>query len=611
MFVMKSVHGKILVLLCMTSLVIATVVLIAHSGAVGGESAAWMQGLSCSDETHDHATGYAAIDFFSGDGSYMARTHCMVTSEGGTDWAWVWILVGLNVLVIAGYIKIFIFWRRAYLQEEEQDRNTKLMDLAWIFLWCATCGYLSSIVLFFWPGYRLLALALCPLAFFTWKFAANLDAFRLSLSAKRLARQLNESLKEQNERLSREVEIATQELRVATLEAEQANQAKGEFLARMSHEIRTPMTAILGYLDIAMEEGDCPPGCREHLQRVQRNSNHLLALINDILDVSKIDAGEMAYEFVPCSLSEIASGVIELLQKKADTAGTRLSLEIDPSVPDWVRTDPTRVRQLITNLVGNAIKFTRNGDVRIRIGSVTDGQGDFCGVELRVSDTGIGMTPEQSVRVFEQFNQGADHVAREFGGTGLGLTIARQISRALGGDLTVTSELGCGSEFTCTLLCAACEGPEQASGADRHQTTSPELYMAALGGRKILLVEDTEDNVRLVRHHFGKIGVEVELESNGQAGMERVLAEEYRGNGFELVLMDISMPVMSGIHALREIRLAGCDVPVVMLSAHALMEEQQRCMEAGASAYCTKPIDFDALFACCVDLLTGDRRDAA
>lgn len=607
---MKGIHGKILVLIFITSLVAATVMLIARSGTVDGESSAWMQGLTCSDESHDHATGYAAIDFFSGDGSYMARTHCMVTSEGGTDWAWVWILVGLNILVIAGYIKIFIFWRRAYLQEEEQDRNTKLMDLAWIFLWCATCGYLSSIVLFFWPGYRLLALALCPLAFFTWKFAANLDAFRLSLGAKRLARQLNESLQEQNERLSREVEIATQELRVATLEAERANQAKGEFLARMSHEIRTPMTAILGYLDIAMEEPDCPPGCREHLHRVQRNSNHLLALINDILDVSKIDAGEMAYEFVPCSLSEIVGGVIELLQKKADTARTRLRLEIEPGVPEWVRTDPTRIRQLITNLVGNAIKFTRNGDVRIRIGPVADGRGAFCGVEIRVSDTGIGMTPEQSARVFEQFNQGADHIEREFGGTGLGLTIARQIARALGGDLTVTSELGCGSEFTCTFMCSACTGPEL---IERGGWTSvdPASYREVLSGRKILLVEDTEDNVKLVRHHFGKIGVHVERETNGQDGLDRVLAEDYCGKGFDLVLMDISMPVMSGIDALQEIRASGCDVPVVMLSAHALLEEQQRCMDAGASAYCTKPIDFDALFACCAELLGGDLRDAA
>ncbi len=594
----------------MTSLVAATVMLIARSGAEGGESSAWMQGLTCSDESHDHATGYAAIDFFSGGGSYMARTHCMVTSEGGTDWAWVWGLVGLNILVIAGYIKIFIFWRRAYLQEEEQDRNTKLMDLAWIFLWCATCNYLSSIVLFFWPGYRLLTLALCPLAFFTWKFAANLDAFRLSLGAKRLARQLNESLQEQNERLSREVEIATQELRVATLEAERANQAKGEFLARMSHEIRTPMTAILGYLDIAMEEPNCPPGCREHLQRVQRNSNHLLALINDILDVSKIDAGEMAYEFVPCSLSEIVGGVIELLQKKADTARTRLRLEIEPGVPEWVRTDPTRIRQLITNLVGNAIKFTRNGDVRIRIGPVVDGRGAFCGVEIRVSDTGIGMTPEQSARVFEQFNQGADHISREFGGTGLGLTIARQIARALGGDLTVTSELGCGSEFTCTFKCSACHGPEL---IERGGLTpvDPASYREVLSGRKILLVEDTEDNVKLVRHHFGKIGVHVERETNGQDGLDRVLAEDYCGKGFDLVLMDISMPVMSGIDALQAIRASGCDVPVVMLSAHALLEEQQRCMDAGASAYCTKPIDFDALFACCAELLGGDLRDAA
>jgi len=587
---------------------VVSVLMIARSGVAQGKGGAlWPAQWTCTDETHDHATGIGAIDYLSGDGAYMARTHCMVTAEGDTDWTWVWLLVALNVLVIAGYMKIFIFWRRAYLQEELQDRNKKLMDLAWIFMFCACCGYISSIMLFFWPGYRLLALALCPLAFFTWKFAANLEDFKLSLSAKRLSRQLHESLKEQNERLSRDVEIATQELREATEAAERANRAKSEFLARMSHEIRTPLTAIMGYIRIAMDESESNPECHEHLQRVDRNSKHLLTLINDILDVSKIEAGEMAYEFVPCSMRDIADGVIDLLRPRAQEAGTTLRVDVDEAIPGVVNTDPTRVRQMMMNLVGNAIKFTRDGEVHIEISPIREGRSKMGGIEVVVADTGVGMTQEQSEMVFEKFNQGGQHVTREFGGTGLGLTISRQIARALGGDLTVTSEPGKGSRFCCTFKCGmeaeASHDDQRASGQSREGVES---LTACLDDKRILLVEDTEDNVKLIQHHFQRHGLSFEHARNGEEGLERVLEAERESGGYDLVLMDISMPIKDGVEALRELRGAGCEMPVVMLSAHALLDEQRRCYDAGASAYCTKPIDFAELFDCCASFFTDD-----
>lgn len=553
------------------------------------------------------ATGIPLVDFFSGGGAYMARTHCMVTQDGSTDWPWVWGMLGLNVLIIAGYLRIFIFWRRAYLQEAREDRNNKLMELAWIFLFCAVCGYISSIVLFFWPGYRLLALALVPLAFFTWKFAANLEGFRISLSAKRLARELNESLQLQNERLSEQVRVATRDLEEAKAAAEQANSAKSEFLARVSHEIRIPLTAILGYVDIALDT-DVPGDERMgHLRTVQRNSEHLLSLINDVLDVSKIEAGEMKYERVPCSIREIIDDVVSLLRAQASGKRLRLSASTGERVPQWVLTDPVRVRQMVSNLVGNAIKFTQDGDVHVSVniaeGVELEDESEIA-LEIAVRDTGIGMTPEQLGRVFERFVQAEGNTERYFGGTGLGLSIAKQIACDLGGDLSATSTQGMGSTFTATIMTreavgesfAYCVGPV----ADvKEGIEADDLLVSS----RVLLVEDSADNTRLIKHHFRKIGVELEHAHDGVMGLHAAREASRVGHPYDLVLMDINMPNMSGIECLRELRQEGMGVPVVMLSAHAIMEEQERCLKAGASAYVTKPISFHDLFLTCEQLL--------
>ncbi len=543
------------------------------------------------------------VNFFTSNGSYMARTQCMVTQEGETDWAWVWLLVGLNALVIVGYMKIFLFWRKAYLQEEERDRNKKLMDLAWIFLFCACCGYVSSIMLFFWPAYRLLALALVPLAFFTWKFAANLEGFRISLSAKRLARELNESLQQQNERLSEEVELATRDLQAAKAEADRANLAKSEFLARMSHEIRTPLTSIVGFVNIAIDSSK-DDEVLDPLLTVQRNSEHLLSLINDVLDVSKIEAGEMGYEFVPCSMRRIVNEAISLLQPKAKAAGTTLHAQIDDSFPARVVTDPTRVRQLLMNLVGNAIKFTKNGEITVQV-KPTYGADDpetVYGMSIHVIDTGIGMAPEQAARVFEKFIQGSSDINRMYGGTGLGLTISRQIANDLGGDLSVCSDVGVGTEFTATLRCSVAKDQCVNELIDSPQHSVCSGVYESLKNKRILLVEDGRDNIVLIRHHFKALGIELELAENGLEGYQRVLMAIKRDTPFDLVIMDINMPKMDGITSVKHIRAAGCAVPIVMLSAHAMQEELQRSTSAGASAYCIKPIDFEYLFSECVRL---------
>lgn len=585
-------------------LIVGTVVLISWNGAEGsGVSELWTSAMLCAQGLNEGGTGYWAIDYFTGEGAYMARTHCMVNAEGETDWAWVWILVGLNGAIIAGYTRIFLFWRRAYLAELAQDRNTKLMDLAWIFAFCACCGYVSSIMLFFWPGYRFLALALCPLAIFTWKFAWNLESFKLSLSAKRLERELNETLKEQNESLSRDIEIATRDLCRAKSEAEAANQAKSEFLSRMTHELRTPLTAMIGFLEIAMEEREHEQ-CLEKLDTVQRNSKHLLGLINDILDMSRIESGEMTFEHIETHPARIAGEVVSLFAQRAEEAGTRLTCEIDPRVPGVVVSDPLRVRQVMLNLVGNAIKFTKEGEVRLSVAPMHNEDDEIDGLRIAVADTGIGMTNDQRACIFEKFTQASADVASKYGGSGLGLTITREIAQAMGGDLRVESEPGVGSTFECTLRVRAfVAGQDDVSPIDHIQPLSRDAMERLAQQARILMVDDVQENIMIAQYYFEKLGVQIESASNGEVAIEMIERVSDVGGAFDLVLMDVNMPMMDGVECLRALRERGHTMPIIMVSAHAFADEQQRCIDAGADGYCTKPIDFDALLAMCAGML--------
>ncbi len=586
-------------------LALTSVAVIAYNGASPSSSSAqvWRNDQNCTlDHEHTSSTGIGFLDFFTADGAYMPRTHCLVTQQGNTDWFWVWTLVGVNAIVILGYIRIFIFWRRAYLEEEPHDRNTKLMDLAWIFLLCAFCGYVSSIILFFWPAYRLLALMLIPLGFFTWKFASNLDAFKLSLSAKRLSRELNESLHKQNERLEKEIASKTEDLELAKQHADRANKAKSDFLARMSHEIRTPMSAILGYVDLALEEDVSEEQRQDHLRTVRRNTEHLLHIVNDVLDFSKIESGAMTYESISFSIRTLASDLEHLMIEKARSKGIDLSIKVDDAAPDQIRTDPTRVLQILNNLVGNAIKFTQHGSVKVEIAVLHVGPTPSDSIlEIHVKDTGIGMTPLQRTRIFTSFSQANANTTRKYGGSGLGLSISRRIARDLGGDLTVDSVPGEGSTFIAYISCKAEDLPED------HTRTTPQSSRAtpkdALRGLHILLVEDGDDNARLIMHKLNKIKCRPTRVADGYEALEELHDADARDEPYQLVLMDISMPKLDGIEATRAIREEGLDIPVVMLSAHALQTERDRAFDAGANAYETKPIDFPKLFETCAAVL--------
>ena len=281
-------------------------------------------------------------DFFTNYGRYMPRIHCLTGADGGPDWPWIIGLIALTSGVIAGYLRIFVFWRRSYLEVPPKDRNRKLMDLAYVFLWCAICGYAMSITMFFWPAYRLLAIFLVILNVFTWKFATSLDAFRVSFSARQLQRELSEALGRRNAELERVVAERTMELEQARTEADAASATKSAFLANMSHEIRTPMTAILGFADLLSDHTQSEADRDACVQTIRRQGDHLLTVINDILDLSKIEAGKLEVERIAASPAAIIEDIHALFSPKAAAKGITLDFGSDaegdaPTRPAYAR----------------------------------------------------------------------------------------------------------------------------------------------------------------------------------------------------------------------------------------------------------------------------------
>lgn len=389
--------------------------------------------------------------------------------------------------------------------------------------------------------------------------------------------------------------------------AEAANRAKNEFLTNMSHELRTPMTAILGFADV-LEENLKDSESLAAIQTIRRNGEHLLEIITDILDLSMIESGRLALERTAVSPIQLITDVISRLQVRAEGKGLPLSVSYEPPIPEAIFTDPIRLRQILINLLGNAIKFTETGSVRIAL-RLLQHPDERSLLAIDVIDTGIGIPAEQRAKLFQPFSLGDASLKRKYNGTGLGVALSKRLAALLGGDLTVESEPGRGSTFQVTVSTGPLEGVRLldspvASSTPSHGS-SPTAKAAPIRlNCRILLAEDGPDNQRLVGHVLKKAGAEVVLANHGGEALEKTLATLRRPAqlppaepAFDLVLMDIQMPVMDGYEATRQLRLAGYTGPIIALSAQNLAHDIKECFAAGCNDYLAKPIDRQRLLA--------------
>jgi signal transduction histidine kinase/ActR/RegA family two-component response regulator len=408
------------------------------------------------------------------------------------------------------------------------------------------------------------------------------------------------AIEEQERRLREERERLAMERACAATEA--ANRAKSQFLAHMSHEIRTPLNAILGFTELLRQGGNREDEAerQEYLDTIYNSSIHLLELINDILDLSKIEAGQMRIERLACSPSEIIASVMSALRVRAQQKGLRFECQWRGMLPATIETDPLRVKQLLLNLLGNALKFTSHGEVRLVVSSA--GTPDTPLLCLEVSDTGIGIAPDKLKGVFDAFVQGDNSVTREYGGTGLGLAISRSIARELGGDITVRSELGKGSCFTATIGTGPLAGIPLVSFTSEAMLpkSSPQaVARPMLPPARILIVEDGATNRKLLRLILQRAGATVSLAENGEIGLRMALQQP-----FDVILMDMQMPVMDGYTATRRLRERDVQTPIIALTAHAMGGDEAKCLQAGCSNYLSKPVETDRLLRCLTEYLS-------
>jgi PAS domain S-box-containing protein len=399
------------------------------------------------------------------------------------------------------------------------------------------------------------------------------------------------------------LESANAALKEASAAAEAANRAKSEFLANMSHEIRTPMTAILGYTQALAEDTELahsPERRAQIIETIRRNGEHLLEVINDILDISKIEAGKMTVERIPCSACKILADVASLMGARAEAKGLALQIEPVGPLPQTIHSDPTRLRQILLNLVSNAIKFTTTGRVRV-VMRLTEST-PAC-LQFDVFDTGIGMTQEQAAQLFRPFNQADSSTTRKYGGTGLGLSISKRLANMLGGDLIlVDSQPGAGSHFRAVIPTGPLDGvPMVQDPAAEMQTSVVKpaggpSHVPPLQGR-ILLAEDGEDNQRLISYLLKRAGAEVTVVDNGFKAVHLALEARDQGRPYDAILMDMQMPELDGYEATALLRNCHYTGPVIALTAHAMEGDRVKCLTVGCNDYASKPIDAPKLIA--------------
>lgn len=403
----------------------------------------------------------------------------------------------------------------------------------------------------------------------------------------------------------------TRELAAAKALADSACNTKSEFLANMSHEIRTPLTAILGYCELLRDEAiaeRAPQRSFQTIDTIRRAGEHLLVVINDILDLSKIEAGKLLTERIEMHLPSVLVEVDSLMRPRLSGKQIQLRVLLQTAIPDRIISDPTRLRQILLNLLGNAVKFTKAGfvEARVRVLEV-DGKPRL---KIEVEDSGEGMTADQAASLFTPFVQGDASVTRSHGGTGLGLTISRRLARLMGGEVSLDySQPGQGTRFVLEL--PLLKAPSSAlvhdlvaCSLERHLTTDETTI--ELSGR-ILLAEDSEDNQFLITHRLKKSGAEVDIAANGRIALEKLAAASIAGKQYDLLLTDMQMPEIDGYTLAKTLRARGYRIPIVALTANAMAEDAQKCLTAGCDAYISKPINKVALLSTCQQWISNGR----
>jgi len=395
---------------------------------------------------------------------------------------------------------------------------------------------------------------------------------------------------EEIERLVAGRQAVEKALRAAKEAADAANQAKSDFLANMSHEIRTPLNAIIGMAEL-LEYDSMRPDVKQCLRTIHTSGDVLLSLINDILDFSKIEAGQIEIEHVPMDLGMVVEESVNIVSSMASEKALDLKLVKDPRLPEAILGDPLRLRQVLLNLLMNAVKFTERGSITLTTNFKTDSEGKHF-VDFAVRDTGIGIAPDQQERLFKIFTQADISTTRRYGGTGLGLAISRKLVQLMGGDITIQSALGEGATFHFSIPVISSEMPI----VTKDLGAKPPLENYVLGKRcplRILLAEDNKVNQQVVELMLNRLGYETVIVSNGQEVLNLLDKESY-----DLVLMDVQMPVMSGLEATGIIKAkAGQKPQIIALTANATREDRKICLEAGMDDYLAKPIRRDRLAA--------------